>query len=317
MKISGFTMAKNAGKLYYPIKQAISSILPIVDEFVVALGDSDEDDNTRTEILSIGSDKIKIIDTVWDIEKFSRGMVYAQQTDIAKKHCTGDWLFYLQSDEVVHEKYLPLIQEKCEEYIDNPKVEGFLFKYIHFWGDYYHFQNSHCWYRKEIRIIRNLPEIHSWIDAQSFRKIPDFNGLDYRQQNNTYKLKVVEINAYVYHYGWVRPPKLMSTKMKTFTTNHRGKEHVEEMIKNNQFNGTYDYGPMNRLPVFKGTHPSVMESWISKFDWGDDLRHDGPLSMNKPRPKHDLLKYRIVSFLENNLLGGRRLGEFRNYIVVK
>ena len=68
MTISGFTMVRNATKLYYPIKQAISSILPIVDEFVVALGDCDPDDNTLEEIRSIGSDKIRIIQTVWDLD---------------------------------------------------------------------------------------------------------------------------------------------------------------------------------------------------------------------------------------------------------
>ncbi len=275
-------MARNAGKLYYPIKQAILSVLPIVDEFVVALGDCDEDDNSRDEILSIKSNKVRIIDTVWDIEKYPRGMEHAHQTDIAKSNCSGDWLFYLQSDEVVHEKYLPLIKQKCEEYIDNKKIEGFLFRYMHFWGDYEHYQDSHCWYRKEIRIIRNDPDIHSWESAQSFRRIPDFNGLDYRQQQNTFKLKVVEIDACIYHYGWVRPPDLMSSKIKAFTTNHRGKETVETMIRKKQFNGSYDYGPLARLPVFKDGHPAVMNEWISKFNWKNQLRKEGPLSANLP-----------------------------------
>jgi hypothetical protein len=317
MKISGFTLAKNASKLYYPVKQAILSILPVVDEFVVALGDCDEDDRTREEILSIQSDKIRIVDTVWDIDMYPRGMEHAHQTDIAKSHCTGDWLFYLQSDEVIHEKYLSLIREKCERYLDNPGIEGFVFKYRHFWGDYQHYQNSHCWYRKEIRIIRNDPDIHSWESAQSFRRIPGFDGLNYRQRHNTYKLRVIELDAWVYHYGWVRPPALMSSKMKTFTANHRGKAWVEEMIRRKQFNGSYDYGPLDRLPVFRDTHPEVMAEWIGKFNWRDDLRYYGPLSANLPRAKHDLLKYRFISFLENNLFGGRRLGEFKNYILVK
>ena len=108
MKISGFSMAKNANKLYYPVKQAILSALPLVDEFIIALGDSDDDDKTREEIESINSDKIKIIDTVWDIVKYPRGMEHAHQTDIAKDHCKGDWLLYLQSDEVIHENTFPL-----------------------------------------------------------------------------------------------------------------------------------------------------------------------------------------------------------------
>lgn len=47
MKISGFTMVRNATKYYFPIKESILSILPIVDEFIIALGDNDPDDYTR------------------------------------------------------------------------------------------------------------------------------------------------------------------------------------------------------------------------------------------------------------------------------
>lgn len=317
MKISGFSMGKNTGKLYYPLKQAILSVLPIVDEFYVALGDSDADDSSRDEILSIGSDKIKIIDTVWDIEKYPRGMEHAHQTDIAKSHCSGNWLFYVQSDEVVHEKDLPLIRQKCEQYLEDTRVEGFLFDYIHFWGDYQHVQNSHTWYRKEIRIIRNDSDIHSWESAQSFRRIPDFDGLNYRQQENTYKLKVIGLDANIYHYGWVRPPSLMASKIKSFNVNHRGKKKVTQMIQDKQFGDIYDYGPLNRVPLFHGTHPAVMKEWIDTFDWQDQLRQSGPISINRPRSKHNILKYRIISFIEKWLLFGRRLGEFKNYILLK
>ena len=37
MKVSGFTFLRNAQKLGYPFAQSIRSILPIVDEFVIAL----------------------------------------------------------------------------------------------------------------------------------------------------------------------------------------------------------------------------------------------------------------------------------------
>jgi hypothetical protein len=317
MRISGFSMAKNAAKLYYPLKQAIMSILPVVDEFVVAIGDCDEDDRTRDEVLSIGSNKVRIIDTVWDIVKYPRGMEHAHQTDIAMQACSGDWLFYLQSDEVVHEKYLPHIVEMCGKYLDDSNVDGFLFQYRHFWGDYGHYHDSHCWYRKEIRIVRNDPEIHSWESAQSFRRIPAFDGINYRQQENTYKLKVVELDAFIYHYGWVRPPSLMTSKIKVMNINHMERNRVDALEKRGAYKGAFDYGLLGRLPVFRETHPALMKEWIARMDWKDQLRHDrrsaGPVG---PRHKHDKLKYRIISFIEKYLLGGRRLGEFRNYRIV-
>ena len=318
MKISGFTMGKNALKLYYPMKQSIESILPLVDEFVVALGDSDPDDITRAEIEAIGSEKIRIVDTVWDIEKYPRGMEHAHQTDIAMKHCKGDWLFYLQSDEVVHERDLEPIRKRCEELLDDHKVEGLLFRYRHFWGDYEHVQDGHCWYRKEIRIVRNLPEVHSWESAQSFRKIPDFDGVNYRQQAGTYKLHVADVDAEIFHYGWVRPPRVMQNKIKAFSTNHRGKESVEALEATHHFDRIYDYGNLSKDTVYTGTHPSVMQPWRAKFDWKEQLRFSGPTQSQNPlKANQDRSKYRVISWIEKNLLVGRRLGEFRNYILLK
>jgi hypothetical protein len=318
MKISGFTMGRNALKLYYPMRQSIESILPLVDEFVVVLGDSDADDTTRAEIDAIGSDKIRIIDTVWNIEKYPRGMEHAHQTDIARELCTGDWLFYLQSDEVVHEKDLDSIRERCRELVFDKEVEGLLFRYRHFWGDYDHLQDSHCWYRKEIRIIRNIPEVHSWESAQSFRRIPGFDGLNYRQQEGAYKLMVATVDAEIFHYGWVRPPAVMQNKIKAFSINHRGLEKVEKQIAAQLFDHVYDYGNLSNLTRYEGTHPAVMKEWMDRFDWKEQLRYTGPTQSSNPvKSKHDRSKYRIISWIEKNLLANRRLGEFRNYILLK
>lgn len=313
MKISGFTMVRNATKLYYPIKPAIESILPIVDEFIVALGKSDEDDRTEEEILSIQSDKIRIIKTEWDLEKYPRGTVHAQQTNVAKQHCTGDWLFYVQSDEVVHEKYLPLIKKRCEELLHDQEVEGLLFHYKHFWGDYNHYVLSHAWYPNEIRIVRNRPDIYSWWTAQSFRRIPNFNGIDYRQREGTYKLKVARVEAYIFHYGFVRPPHLMQKKRKAFNTIHWGEQQTEARFKNDV--DAYDYGDLSKVEEYKGTHPAVMADFIKSFNWQDQLRFSGG-----PGPhmqKHEKFKYRLLTFLEQKIFGGKQISGFKNYILLK
>ena len=43
MKVSGFTFIRNAIKYDYPIVEAIQSILPLCDEVVVAVGNSEDD----------------------------------------------------------------------------------------------------------------------------------------------------------------------------------------------------------------------------------------------------------------------------------
>lgn len=317
MKISGFTFVKNATKLYIPVKESISSILPLVDEFWIALGKGDEEDHTRTEIESLQSDKIRIINTEWDTPSFPKNTVFAHQTDIAKEKCTGDWLFYLQCDEVVHEKYLETIRKDCEKYLDDQEVEGILFHYKHFWGDYEHYHVGHNWYPKEIRIIRNKPEIHSWRDAQSFRKFKEFNYSfeDYWKKEDSEKLKVALSEAYIYHYGWVRPPEMMTIKDKSNSTSYHGAEKSQVLLKD--MPKYFDYGPLQKLPVFKEGHPKVMKEWIQKFDWKHQLQYSGSVNKNRLQHKHEKVKYRILTFLEQKILNGRQIGGFKNYKIIR
>ena len=308
-------MGRNVSKLYYPMAQAIASILPLVDEFVVALGAGDPDDTTREDIEALGSPKIRIIDTEWDLEKFPRGMENAHQTDIAMQHCQGDWLFYLQADEVVHEEDHDSIRNQCEKYLNDPEVEGFVFDYLHFWGDFQHVHRTHNWYKREIRIVRNREDIHSWRSAQSFRVMPDFDGLNYQRRENIRKLKVAPAQARIFHYGWVRPPHLMRQKKKALDTIHHGAERVAQMRQHAPKN--FDYGPLQMIPRYQGSHPRVMKEWMAQFDWGDKLQYHGPPDHRRAPYKHEVPKYRLLALIEQNLLGGRTLGGVKNYRLVR
>lgn len=304
-------MGKNVSKLYYPIRESIESILPIVDEFIIALGDSDEDDNTEEIIKQINSPKIKIIHTVWDIETYPDGTENARQTNIAKDACTGDWLLHLQADEVIHEKYLDKIVSACKKYLDNEEVEGFLFQYKHFYGDYNHYIDFHGWYPKEIRLIRNKPDIYSFRSAQSFKRVPNFDGKNYRQKNGTFPLNVVELDAYIYHYGWVRPPEYMQKKTKSLAAIHKGKEKVEKEYE--QKSDWFDYGNMSKLPVFTGTHPKVMEEKIKTFNWEHQLNFDKKYKPKRKKMKHEKLKSRILTFISKKIFGGKQLFGYSNW----
>ena len=310
MTISGFTLANDkVDALYYPFIQSIQSILPIVDEFVVAL--DDKVGEVRKKLLALNSDKLRIIETSWDTEKFGDGTILAQQTDIAKEHCTGDWLFYIQSDEVFHEKYLPIIKKRCEELLHDKEVEGLLFRYRHFYGDYNHYLQSHGIYPKEIRVIRNKPDIHSWGDAQSFRRIPNFDKLNYRQKEGTYKLKVATVNAYMYHYGWTRPPKYMQNKRKNLHTVFKGEKKVAKIFENTE--DVFDYGALGKLQTHKETHPQVLQKKIAEFHWADQLNYGIKHTLNRPLHKHEKLKNRFLTKIENKLLGGDQIFGYSNW----
>jgi hypothetical protein len=313
MRISGFSFVRNGVKLYYPVAESIRSILPICDEFVVAVGKGDEDDTTRNTIMGIGDAKVRIIDTVWDEAHYDRGIVNAVQTDIAKNACSGDWLFYLQADEVVHEKYLPTIETRCRELLDRREVEGLLFSYKHFWGDYRHYHGGHGWYPHEIRVIRNLPGIHSYQSAQSFRYFDSYDNP--RQRYGTRKIGVARVDAEIYHYGWVRPPHLMQVKRRALDTVHWGRRRAAEHY--DRAPDVFDYGPLDRLAVFEGTHPAVMTDRIELMDWQDRLQATGQPNPNREPHKHERLKYRLLSSLENRMLGGKRIGTFKNYVLIR
>jgi hypothetical protein len=306
MTISGFTFLRNAHKLYYPIQESILSIIDLVDEFVIALGEGDLDDTSLKIIQEINSPKIRIVNTIWDLEKYPGGAEYAHQTDIAKEQCKGDWLFYLQGDEVIHENDIQEIKTACQLNLSNLKVEGFVFNYLHFFGDYDHYFADHCWYKNEIRIIRRLPQIHSWRDAQSFRFVSDHSRYDYHKADYTRKLNCILLNARVFHYGWVRPPELMKKK-------HDQAIKIYNLGTVNDFEDRFDYGRMDYCKVFKGTHPKVMAATIIKIYWKQYLRYTGPIAINRPISKHEKLKYRILSWVEDNLLGGYVVGGFKNY----
>lgn len=313
MVISGFSFVRNGVKLYYPVGEMIRSILPLVDEFIIAVGQGDEDDTTGEEIQSIGSSKIKIIDTQWNEKYYQKGIINAIQTDLAKQNCQGDWLFYLQADEVVHEKYLPVIEKRCKQLLKCEQVEGLLFNYKHFWGDYWHYHQGHGWYPHEIRIIRNDPDIHSWQSAQSFRKFSYYEQP--RQPKGHRKLRVAKVDAEIYHYGWVRPPSFMQNKRRALDSVHWGKKKAESYY--NHAPPVFDYGPLDRLAEFTESHPQVMKERIKKFYWKDQLQYRGRPNQGRELHKHEKLKYRFLSFMEKTFFKNRKIGEFKNYNLIK
>jgi len=294
-------MCRNAEKLYYPVEQCVRSVLPLVDEFIMVIGDGDADDRTREALESIGSSKLRLIDSKWDLNGFPNGTVHAQQTDLAKSHCTGDWLLYLQADEVLHEEDLSKVKALAAHYLDNARVEGFLFQYLHFWGDYKHTIASHGWYPKEIRMIRNRPDIHSWESAQSFRSIPGFDGRSYRKKEGSRKIDVIETDIRVFHYGWVRPPEAMTEKM-----NRLDRIHSHDT---NRYEGRFDYGDIRVCDFFGGSHPAVMGERLTALDW--DVKNS--TATKRPKHKHERWKNQVMTWVERNLLSGRQLFAFQNY----
>jgi hypothetical protein len=285
MKVSGFSFIRNAVKYSYPIVEAIKSILPICDKFYIAVGKSD--DGTLELIEQLDPDKVIIINTEWDDSLREGGKVLACETNKAFQAIENnfDWAFYIQGDEIVHEKYLPVIKDEMERWKDDDNVDGLLFNYLHFYGSYSYVADSEKWYSKEVRIIKNNKKIYSYKDAQGFRK------------GNNEKLRVKWINAFIYHYGWVKPPDIQKKKVTDF---HR-LWHSDQWIENNC---QFDYSNIDSLKPFKGSHPSVIQPMIECKNW--TFEHD--LSKNRNTIKSRLK--RIVKIITGIEIG------YKNYKII-
>ena len=288
MKIVGFTIIKDALLNDYPIVESIKSILPVVDEMLVSVGQSD--DATLQLIQSIDSAKIRIVESTWDMTLRAGGKVLAVETDKAYQQlpADADWVFYIQGDEVLHEKYHAAVRASCERYVADPNVEGLLFDYLHFYGTYDYVGDSRTWYRREVRIIRKHPAISAFRDAQGFRK------------GNT-KLKVKPSGAAIYHYGWVKSPAQMKKKMKNVGRFWKDEQEWQQLL---QSGDAFDYSQFDSLTRFTESHPAVMQQLIARQDWQVEL--------DLSKKKFDL-KDSLLYWIEKKT--GRRLFEFRNYVL--
>ncbi len=246
MQVSGFTIVRNAILYDYPVVESIRSLLPLVDEMIVAVGSSC--DATRQLIEDLDSSKIRIIDTVWDEQQRQGGTVLAEQTNLALQYCQGDWGFYLQADEVLHENDLDRIQAKMQRYLSKPDVDGLSFRYHHFRADYS--IRDPLPYRRQVRIIRPGVGIISVGDACGF-------GIANR------RLKSVATGAWVYHYGYVKPPQHMSAKMDYFSSLYNGRNVQPGQEPSAD---SYDWN-LATCERFVGSHPAVMLARIAAKDW--------------------------------------------------
>jgi hypothetical protein len=290
MKISGFTIIKNAVINDYPVIEAIESILPVVDEMIVLVGDSE--DGTEALIRSVKSDKIKIFHSVWDRSINKGGEILAVETNKAFALISddSDWAFYIQADEAVHEKYHAEILKTVQQYKDDKRVDGLVFNYLHFYGTYDYVGDSRKWYNKEVRIIRNDKTISAYRDAQGFRR-------------DKTKLNVKPVNACIYHYGWVKDPKMMQQKIKNSTAFW---QENKEALPVPESKDVFNYNEFDSLQKFKGTHPQPMLARIAKQNWKVEL----DINHKKFKAK-DLFLYWFEK------LTGKRLFTFRNYKILK
>lgn len=303
MKVSGFTYMRNSFIYGYPVIESIKSILPLCDEFIAVVGKST--DGTREAIEAIGSPKIRIIDTEWDPAMTKEGKIFAQQANIGLKAISSDsdWALHIQSDEVIHEDDLPEIRKAMEDNLHNKQVEGFLFNFVHFIGDYKHIGPTRKWHSREIRVLRNDPRYFSYRDSQGFRKYTSEEA--YNSGEKGEKLWVKRLNARIFHYSYCRNPYLLNSKSRKFQSYYNASQaSVNDYAEQGE---PFDFhSVVDILAPFTGTHPAVMQECIARQDW--EFNYDPSKGYFKPR-------HRFLHEIEK--ITGWRIGEYKNYKLIR
>ncbi|HSH74946.1 MAG TPA: glycosyltransferase family 2 protein [Longimicrobiales bacterium] len=245
----------------------------------MAIAAGNPDDGTRGVVEEIDDPRVRIVDAVWDEGR--RQLAYADMTNAALDACSGDWCLYVQADEVLHEEDHETVRRRCAELLDDRRVDGMLFDYLHFFGDYEHVQRGQGWYAREIRIIRNGVGIRSVRDAQSFRRPPQR------------RITVAPSRARIFHYGWVRHPRRMQSKVEEFWSHRIGKGEAARVHGGRR---EFDYGPLGRLPRWEGSHPRFMAARMAAMDWRDLLRQvDPPELASRPLHRDERPLYRFLT----------------------
>jgi hypothetical protein len=288
--ISGFTIVRNGVKLDYPIVPAIRSILDICDELVVNVGKSDDD--TRDLVASIGDPRVRILDTVWDTSRHS--LVLSFETQRAMDACRGSWGVYIQADEVLHERGAADLKQAMAEWDADPRVEGLLVRYRHFWGNFDTLATARRYYRREVRCVRLGAgrDIRSFRDAQGFRVGPEERPIRAR-------LTAAEM----FHYGWARPLKAIGEKYEASKTLFPWSRDRAAAAQ-----GRPTLGWMPLLRRFSGTHPRAVQEWITA------RAHEPMPALGPRRFRLGFVRYYLSDWIER--LTGTRVFEFRNYVEV-
>ena len=258
MRVSGFTILRQTLRLGYPFVESIRSLLPLVDELVVAVGDGD--DGTWEAVQALGDPKIAAFHSPWDLSERVGGHTLSAQTNLALARCRGEWAIYLQADEVFHEDDLERLHTTMERH-RHRRTEGLVFQYLHFYGSYDMVADDwRRWYPRAVRAVKTGIGVES---------VGDACGFQLRRGRYTRGLINAVSGARVFHYGWCGQPDLIGEKHRNLQRFYHDERWIEER---RQPDAEVDVFARHagRLRRFSGTHPQVMGERLAARSWPFD-----------------------------------------------
>lgn len=258
VKLSAFTIIKNAILFDYPIVESMKSILPTVDEYIVNVGICNDGTKEMLEREFADEPKVKMFDSEWEGKEYGTTF-FSHQTQLTLDKCEGDWVVYLQADEAIHEYDRPRIRKWIAR-AEAEGAQGLTLEYLHFAKNPQTvkrtYKDGFDAYDREIRVFRNDGNLFSFGDGQSFSFLEDYLDPRGPQPALHRAERFLDTDIKVYHYGYLRDGKKLLQKKRYLDGFYKVSEPGRE-DRIEEADGEYSFDE-NSLKPCNEPHPATM-----------------------------------------------------------
>ena len=229
VKISGIQPISNGVSLGYPFIEAILSVLPIVDEFLINDGgSSDETAFYLKKLQKTFPDKIKLFNKPFYPSEHWETIDDCVEFLISQ--AKGDWIFEVQGDEIWHEKDLLKLKKTIQK-ADQSNYNSI--RSVCYFGAGFDIQANTYKYMN-VRIVRKIKGLKSFWGGD------DFQTADNRQPapgftTSNVPPELIISNTSCYNIGYNAFPnnavKRTKTTFEFFAKNQIGREKIYRRMK--------------------------------------------------------------------------------------
>lgn len=258
MKISIYTLAKDAIRLDFHLKAMLAHHLQYADEIIVI--ECNSKDKTYQTITSFNNPKIRVFRENWNQTDSYLGIL-----NRAQSYCTGDWCIKLDIDEFIPEWEW----EKIRAYLTDTTADIVPIRLINFYGNYLVFHGDplkSCWPLNKWPIHRNSKMFEAWGDSSNVR----IKGHDVEEG------RAEDIAGFeVHHFGAVRYATRLREKWRTQAIRNqrntgmyteRSKIKILPSFLFNLFrHNWFDPAFMNYLKLYQGTVMNIVRQNPQEF----------------------------------------------------
>ena len=168
------------------LEMMLRSVLNLADEVVIVDGSKNLKNKEMIDLLNESHGTNKIRHFVYPIEDLNFGVARKYAHD----QSTGDWNFFLDADEMIHENDTKSIREMVD-YAENNGVECLDVQYVHFYNDFSHIDNSEPVHIGLNRVYKNYKDV-------------EFPARNHSLPVYPFKCKAFSPEIVIWHLGYLR-----------------------------------------------------------------------------------------------------------------